>query len=497
MNPEALQALMAMFTSPGSSSPGDNPIGTNTLNANSNGVPDPTTGAPAASTDPTASLAAMGSGGSDLGSLLTSLLGASGGAGLTTPAAGTGAVTDPNSATDPTGNTEINNVLGNLQGDTISGGNQNVMNLGSQTGSYNTLEQELAQTLGLTDTSGTTAGATSGINNTQGLSTTAGTTGTTGATTSTPTDTLGMGAMLQSLQPSALAATNASNNFLTNEMQQGNPALQQQIGQATSQALSGPGMVGTGNAAQGRAAGTAASQVGINDNALQLQAASQLAGPNAATTLSTAANPFIGSSGTSTGAQTNNSSTGSNTTNQSSGTTASSNNTIGANLGSTISDTGASGTATGTTASTAAGNTPVTSSSGGGCYVCSILAMLGIVSHLAVRHAVEFKLHKRKDILMALGYSIYGPPLARLVLRFSFVRHLMTPIARAILYEELRLARGGKLKLGAWVPHFFFHYWSSMLGLVGSLQFKPDTRDLKIRNILEKEGLLVPVYERT
>jgi len=433
----------------------------------------------------------------DLGALLQQLLGASSQSG-TDP---TTSLSSPDMSTllasNPQLSTLLNNVTGNLGNDQIIGGNQNVESLTGQTGAYSTLENQLLSQLGLSTSAGTNQ--SNSLANTTGATTTNGvTSGTTsGTSTTTPTDTLGMGQMLQSLIPSATNATAASNDFLTNAMKQGNPALQAQIGQATSAATSGPGMLGTGNGAMSRAAGDAASQVGINDFGQQISAAQVLGGPNAATVLSGAANPFIGSTGTTSGANTGTNNSNTYNTGSTATDTSGSTSNVGANLSNTVGQTGTSGVATGSSGSISQGETPTSSASSGGCYVCSVLASMGLITPRAIRRAVEFKALKRFDYPLMVAYALFGPWLARMMLRSNLVCRLMTPVGRSILYEELRLARGGRLNLGAWAAHFIFHNFATTVGRLALWRFGPNMRDRtgEVKALLEQEGLLFTVYE--
>ena len=423
-----------------------------------------------------------------------------GGAAQPSPISGPGGLV----VTNPYAGNELNNVASNLNSDSIIGGNENQMQAGAQTGQFSTVDQNATQQSGVTSSqlasllNSLTNTAQSGASTTgqTGLSSTAQ--GTTGASTTTPIDTLGMGALLQGQQGAATNTTGATNAALSQIATQGNPYLQQQTNQAVSNALSGPGMEGTGNAAQGRAAGNAAAQVAQNSVGNQLQAASQLSGPTALTTLAGAANPYIGSStgtaqntqGTQANTSNTNTATSGNTT--TSGTQAGTQSSLGQSLQDVLGTSTSNGTAAGSSASTAAGNVPTSSTSSGGCYVCSALASKGVLGKRSIRAAVRFKLWNRKDRLMAVGYSVYGPWLARAVLKFSSVQRLLTPIAKLVLYEELRLTRGfTKFRLDAWMLHALFHTASTGLGAIAAPFFVADTRDPKIRALLAREGLLI------
>lgn len=453
------------------------------------------------------------------------------------------------------------NVNANLGNDHVDGsGNTNQQQLGTQTGNYSTAENTLAQSLGMTVqqfhqlvsnyTQNNAAGTTSNNQNTTGNTAATGSSTNNGVTSNTGTsntgsigstvtnnaqqgtsttgvnDTLGFGHQLQSLVPGAQHATDVSNQFLEDSLQNGNPHLQQQVAQATSQALSGPGMTGTGNAAQARTVGNAAAQVGINDFGQQLQAAQQLSGPNAMTTLASTANPYLGSTNTNIGSSVGNTGTSQNTTgtnsnaaitansgttanntlsnqntsgstaNNQTSTTSGTQGTTGGSTGSTANSsagsTTAGGTAAGSNTQTALGNLPQSSSSGGGSYVCTAFVHLGKVKRNTVRKTVEWKI-AQGDRLQMLGYSIFGPWLAKATLASRLVQRLMLPLCRAVLYDELRLVRGqGQLKLGAWALHSLFIGVSRLVGLCTKRKAL-ETRDPIVMNLLKSEGLFFQI----
>jgi len=301
--------------------------------------------------------------------------------------------------------------------------------------------------------------------------------------------------------------------------------------------LSGPGMVGAGNSAQARAAGNAASNVGLNSLNQQLAASNQLSNDSALTNLVKAGNSFLGTTGATTGTnegQTTGTSTGATT-----GTTAGS--TTGSTTGTgTTTNTGATtnnsatdttGTSTGTTAGTTTGKTdtlnlkdlvtdskttgtesssgnssanssmagignvalPPGNSGGGGCYACTAYADMGMIGHRSIRAAAEWKLSQPKYRRSLVGYSVYGPALARLILWSPTFAFLFFSVARAVLHEELRLAgRVSRRRRWASLCHSVFDKGSLAIAvLTGAKEVQPCGE--RVMNLLKRNNLLMEV----
>jgi hypothetical protein len=373
--------------------------------------------------------------------------------------------------------------------------NTNVTQTGVQTGVDNTATNTQQTQTGASDTTQTGANtsnlATSltGLVNQQntGSSNTAQT-GTSSTSVSNPVT----GALTSAI-PGAETATNVGQSTLESAAQ-GDPQLQNQVNQAVSNSLSGPGMQGVGQAAQARAAGDAVQQVAQTDEANKIGAASALGGPTATTTLAGASAPYSSTSGTSsenTLANTlNNMVTNSsqNTNQTGSGTS------TGTTLGQTISNlTGSSdqaGTAVGTSSGTSVGTTPQQTTSSGGCFVSSVLAAQGRLGKRSIRKAVRYKLYQRPSY-MPIGYAMWGPALARLVEKYAGVRALVEPGVRLVLHEELRLA-GSPLRrrLDAWSLHFIYQHGCSALGWIGSKFGRKFDCDPAMKQFLAEHDLL-------
>jgi len=378
--------------------------------------------------------------------------------------------------------------------------------------------QQQGTTLGTTQQLGTTAGQ-------QQMATTGTTAGATtedvtgrGVTTGTTqaVDTLGLGRLLAGQAGAATSADAARQAFLQGLVTQG-PAQQRALTEAAvNQALSGPGMFGTGQGAQARAAGNAAAQVGLNALGQQLQAAQQLAGPSATTTLVGAGNPYVGQQTTGT----------TDTTQSRAGTQAGTTQQaqIGQQTGTTSQDTTSqqasqqasqanmldisnllkqsqaqsnetqSGTSGNVGYTAGIGTVPQnTQQSSGGCFACTAYVDMGWKMNRAIRAAAAYKLSLPKYRRSLAGYSVYGPALAWLILNSALFAKLFHPVAQAVLYEELRLA--GKVrrrKSWASLCHFGFHYGSLAVAvLTGRREVKQC--DAETVDLLKRNNLLMEV----
>lgn len=181
---------------------------------------------------------------------------------------------------------------------------QNVAEQTATVGQTDTTQKSAqdSNTLGFNDiiSGGTTAGKTTDVGTTAqnqvsaNQQTTAGTqTGTIGSETGV-VDTLGFGGLLKDAGQQAVAADTSRTDFLSGLINNGANSFQNQIDATVNRSLSGPGMQGVGDGAKGRVAGAAVGDVVRNQVNQQLQAAQQLAGPSAVTTVAGAANPYLG-----------------------------------------------------------------------------------------------------------------------------------------------------------------------------------------------------------
>lgn len=343
-----------------------------------------------------------------------------------------------------------------------------------------------------TNTAGTSGSSTTGQNDSN--------TSTSGTTTSTPLDTLGFGALLQGQAGLASADDATRRAFLTDLVNTGGSAEASQLDQGIRNSLTGAQMTGAGDSARARAAGYAAAQVSRNNTDQRLSAAGQLAGPTAVEGLSTAANPFIGSSTTQNsnsathGTNSSNTSGFDNSTSNTAGTN-SSNTTGFSNLVSAQNETG-SGTATGSSSQAAAGLAPSTQTTtpSGGCVLCTAAIELGLSKHHRVlRTVISHKLSKDwpRFRLAARGYFFLFTPLARVLLGHPHVARVLWPLAKAVVYEELRVA-GRQLPPRMWAR---FVHWSGhyLCAFVGRFPVPGQVTDPVILGIAQREGILFEV----
>lgn len=352
----------------------------------------------------------------------------------------------------------------------IAGGNSNQVQGGVQTGQYGTTnttaQQGTQNTTGATTGQQQTTGTTSNIGQQQGVTSTTGQQQ--GQSTTNVVDQYGLGNLASSLTGTAAANDAARTNYLSGVVQNGDPNLQYQTTKAVNQALSGPGLTGAGDSARARAAGYAAADVAGNSTANQLAASNQLGGSTASGTAIQQASPLLGSSTASnqtslgqTLSDLASSNTGTSIQNLLSSGTSSQQGTTG-QTGSSAT----SGTASGSNLGVATGQVPQQQvQSGSGCYVCTAFVERGELTPSLVRHAVVAKLRGLARYETALrGYMVYGPLLARLVLKSKLAARLLLPISRAVLYAELRV---GHPKL-PWKPYAAF--WHSVFTTI-SLPF--------------------------
>jgi len=296
---------------------------------------------------------------------------------------------------------------GNASGNNAS----NQVQQGSQTGAFESTGTETQQQQ-QTQTQQQTGQQTTGTSQQQ--------TGQTGVV-----DTLGLGGLLQGQAGQAANTTAATNNFLTGVIQDGNPNLQSQVQQAVNNATSGPGMVGAGQSANARAAGYAGAEVGRQAMGQQLQAAQQLSGPTAITTLANAGNPYLGQTqaNTSTGVQQQDTTT----------------NALGTTLSNLVSNQQQQGTADSNSTQVAVGQSPVQEQKGGK-IICTVLVHHGLFKRVDVaRELTYFRLYHKRYLQAIVGYLSVAQPLAMFALKHKWFAYLCYPFAK--LCQDAILAR--------------------------------------------------------
>lgn len=409
----------------------------------------------------------------------------------------------------------------------VAGGNYRQNQAGAQTGAFSTAgtTQQTSGGLSMSElaslatnlqkqqqTSGQTA---AGTTTTQGVQ---GTTGrnvgqqvTAGQTSTSVDDTLGFGKLLQGQAGQVQASDAERSGFLRDTMNTGGTAFGSQVDQAVRQSLSGPGRTGTGESAAARASGYAAAEVARNNMGQRLQAAQLLSGPTGLSTLAQGATPYLGSTQRTVGATgTENLSSGQTTNAQNTATSNTStgfSNLVGESTN-TMQQAGkqaqsgfqntqdkTSGTAAGASSQAAAGQIPqsntVQTSSGGGCIVCTAGIHHGLWRNKRVlRRVVAHKLQKDWHGFRsaALGYFLLFTPFARWCLRSRRLSAASMPIARAVVYEELRVSgRELPFKLLPWLVHWTWHGVCSVAG--DALRVPAGVQDRKVREVAQKHGV--------
>lgn len=404
--------------------------------------------------------------------------------------------------------------------------------------------QQLVNALTQSQSNTNTNGQTSQQGTTASQSNTAGTTNQTGTTAgnaqtnvTSPIDNV---AALNSEIPGISASDAATRAYLQDFMQTGGSGFNSQVDKAVRQSLSGPTVTGSGESAQARASGYAAADVARNNATQRLQAASQLTGPTGIGTLTQQAAPLYGSNVSNTGTNTM---TGANTSSTAgteqtantgqtaqqtgqTGTTQALTGTTSGNVSNTVTqgstvgtnDTSTTGLAHNTNqtldfqslvgnesqAGTASGsgltgNVGVsppgsTQQSSGGCFVCTAYTSQGRMNPGVIRRAATWKVSQPRYKTSLIGYSVYGPSLALLILRSPPFASIFHPVARAVLYEEYRMAtKKVKFKAFAWVCHAVFDLGSWPVGKIAQVLGKQlGTKNKTIVVLLHNQHLVIP-----
>lgn len=379
----------------------------------------------------------------------------------------------------------------------VGSGNQDFSQnqTGAQSGAYASGQDTTStqvQNTGQTQTGATTSNQTTGGQTAQ---TQQGQSATTTGSVTAPIDTLGFGSLLQQDATNATSQDATRGNFLTDLVQNGPSNINGMVDQAVRNSLTGAQTTGAGDDARARIAGDAASQTGLNILGSQLNATSQLAGPTATTTLAGAAQPFIGSAtGSTTGNTGTQTTTGSNTGFSNLVGTATGNTTGFNNTATNEAQVGA-GTATGSSAQASSGVAPqqTTTSGGGGCVLCTAAIDLGLWKNLRVlRLVIKHKLDTdfKNFRLASRGYFFLFTPLARFLLGQPRLACILYPLAKMVVYEELRVA-GRQLRLNrkAWCVHWTGHYLCAAVGLVFFPFISGKVTDPIIETIARRENV--------
>jgi hypothetical protein len=411
----------------------------------------------------------------------------------------------------------------------VTGGNYNQVQNATQGGQFATVGANYNQQQGTTGQQQTGTQSTQGTQSTnqqqnqnttstgqqvQDSRTTGSTTQTTqGNETQQAIDTLGFGKLLQD-QAGAVGASDAARTaWLQDTMQTGGTAFNSQIDQAIRNSLTGPQMTGAGDSARARAAGYGAAEIGRTNLNQRLAASEQLAGPTGLANLSTAANPYIGRQTSSTGTGTTfqdlltkgtTSTTGTQNTTGTSNTQSltdqlqnSSQNTTGfQNLISQGSEAQA-GTTAGQSSQAGAGQIPQGQPvKTGGCVLCTAAYEMKLPKSnmlRVLRRVIKHKLVVDRSAYAsaARGYFAIFTPVARTLLSHPRLARTFYPLARATVYEELRLS-GRRLpwKAVPWGVHWVGH---NACGAVGFFLPLRGVRDPVITDIARRNNILFEV----
>lgn len=358
-----------------------------------------------------------------------------GGSGTNAVDAGGSTVTIPSSTT---GQAEIPNI----------GGNYNQVQNATQGGQFGTV------------------GSTSGQQTQTQTQTTDGT------SVSKPIDTLGFGSLLQQQAGQVGASDTARTSFLTDLMQNGGSGFQSQLDQGIRNSLTGPQMTGAGDSARARAAGYGAAQIGRTNLDARLGAAHELSAPTGLAALSTAANPYIGQSNTTSGSTTGLSDLVSKGSEAQAGVTAAQSSQAGAGQ--------------------IPQGQPVKT---GGCVLCTAAIELKLSNHQRVlRRVIRHKLHTdpKRFASAAKGYFAVFTPLAAWLLMHPRLARSLWPVAKAVVYEELRVSgRRLPFRVWPWLVHWTGHAFCSAVG--ATLPVKGYVDNSTILDIAKRNNILFEV----
>jgi hypothetical protein len=355
----------------------------------------------------------------------------------------------------------------------VSGGNYNQVQNAKQGGQFATVGSNIQRQTGTTEQ--TQAGTQVG---TQGQTTS-------GTSTTTPNDTLGFGALLQEQARPTIANDAERTAFLRDVMQTGGTGFNQQLDAGIRNSLTGPQMTGAGDSARARAAGYAAANVGRNNLDQRITAANSLTNPGGFTSLVNASTPFMGQTQTSSGS----SDSISNLMNSSK--------TTGFQDLLTKGSEAQAGTTTGQSSQAGAGQIPQGQPvKTGGCVLCTAAYEMKLPKSnilRVLRRVIRHKLVVDRSAYAsaARGYFALFTPVARWLLTKPRFARALYPLARATVYEELRLS-GRRLpwKAVPWVVHWLGHHACGAVGFFLPLR---GVTDPVITDIARRNNILFEV----
>jgi hypothetical protein len=389
----------------------------------------------------------------------------------------------------------------------VPGGNYQQNQVSNQTGQFQTTgtsaqtatNQQQQATTQQQQSASTGNQATTGSSAEQQTGTTGQTS--TGTTTTGVQDTLGFGQLLKGAATGASETDAQRNAWLTDLMNNGGSSFNSQVDQAVRNSLTGPQMTGAGDSARARAAGYAGAEVARTNLGQRLQASEQLGGPTALQRLSTTANPYLGQTQKTSADTSGFSNLLSQATNASNTASNQATNTQGSSLSNSLSQMMQqgveqnTGSTTASSAQAGAGNIPEGQPvSGGGCVLCTAAIELGLSNHRRVlRRVIAHKLTHdwSRFRLAARGYFFLFTPLAYFLLRHPRLASLLWPLAKAVVYEELRVSGRRLPRRGiAWWTHWVGH---TVCAAVGCLPVPGRVTNSTILKIAKREGILFEV----
>lgn len=298
-----------------------------------------------------------------------------------------------------------------------------------------------------------------------------------GTQTVRPDDVYGFGQLLRDQAAATQSSDAARTTWLTDIMNTGGTAFQQQLDAGIRQSLSGPGMIGIGDEGRGRTAGAAAADIGRSNLNQRLGASQQLAtGPaSGLSALAAAAQPYgVGQTTSTSGTTTGLSELITRASEAQAGTTSAQSSQAGAGL--------------------IPQGQPVKT---GGCVLCTAAIELKLSKHHRVlRKVIKHKLvtDAKRFHPAAKGYFAVFTPLADWLLTHPRIARTLWPVAKAVVYEELRVAgRQLPFRLWAWLVHWTGHTFCSVVGNTFNVKGYVDNQ--RILDIAQRNNIFFKLEE--
>jgi hypothetical protein len=399
----------------------------------------------------------------------------------------------PSGTNQPTSplNSAIDNALYTGAVASGTGGNTRQVQGGNQTGTFDSsgTQAQTSNTGQVSSGSNTMNQATTGTQTQAGES--QGLTAQTGKSTTGVVDTLGFGDLLKGQAGAATTNDTTRNAYLSDLVNTGGSNFNDQVAAATNQAMSGPGMQGVGQAAQGRAVGSAVSQVARNNQGERLAASNQLAGPTATTNLAGAGNAYLGQTNDTSNIGTNLGKTSTTGTTASNTTGSATNEAAMSGFSDLLNNQSSTGTSNASNRQVAYGDAPEQKTSGGGgSVVCTALGERGLLPRWMLEaELVHVQNNPEKFKTAAKGYYSYGVRLAKMVRKSKLIAYLCLPFAKGCAYEAARqdASRNLPFFLGPALCYYTFFLSNFFIGLF--IPGEPVVKDAEIRQMLQNAHL--------